>query len=120
MITSLQEGNLVAITKIRAAQSPMVLPGSWSEWEQGARGNLGSLPVDYELRGVLLEPIRVGGQFRLLRIWRNGVSADGIFVSTRIEAIEGSELVITQNSVYRVSLLQTSVYGKRRSGSSQS
>jgi hypothetical protein len=105
MTLSIPVGTRVAINKIRACEQAAVAPGSWANWVPGGWGNCGSLPVDYELRGVLLAPIRVGELIAVHRTWRNGVSAEGMFFSTRIREIGDSGEILTSNSVYRVSLL---------------
>ncbi|MDO8539239.1 MAG: hypothetical protein Q7S40_02275 [Opitutaceae bacterium] len=57
-----------------------------------------SLPVDYELEGTLLAPVRLGQQLVVFRHNRNGVAALGIFCSSPVEEI----MVVTGNSVYRL------------------
>jgi len=73
------------------------VPGSWD--------NQGSLPVDYELEGILFEPIELGQHLCVLREARNGVRVDGSFISTTIVAIDLPDKVVTMNSVYIVSAL---------------
>jgi hypothetical protein len=97
-------GTTVMITKLSACNNPVVGPGSWENWVPGGAENRGSLPVDYELQGVLMAPVRVGGQIHVFRTWRNGVEADGFFESTPIVKIRKPSLVETFNSVYRVSV----------------
>ena len=57
-----------------------------------------SLPVDYELEGTLLAPVRLGQQLVVFRHNRNGVAALGLFCSSPVEEI----MVVTGNSVYRL------------------
>jgi len=97
-------GTAVLITKLSACNNPVVGPGCWEHWIPGGADNKGSLPVDYELQGVLLAPVRVGGQIHVFRTCRNGVRADGFFYSTPIVKIREPSLVETFNSVYRVSV----------------
>ncbi|MCX6971024.1 MAG: hypothetical protein NTV93_12865 [Verrucomicrobia bacterium] len=92
--------------KVRACVGAAVGPGSWADWVPGGWGNRGSLPVDYELRGVLLAPIRVGEPISVYRTWRNGVSTEGMFLSTAIREIASSGEILTSNSVYRIAALQ--------------
>ena len=94
----------VLITKLSACNNPVVGPGSWDHWIPGCADNQGSLPVDYELQGILMAQVRVGGQLHVFRTCRNGVEADGVFESTPIVTIRDPSLVETLNSVYRVSV----------------
>lgn len=95
-------GTQVLIIKLSASSNPVAEPGSWEGWIPGSLDNAGSLPVDYELRGFLLAPVRVGEQIHLFRTERNGVEADGYFSSTPIVKIQDASLVETYNSIYRV------------------
>ena len=99
-------GACVAIIKIRACENAAVAPGSWAHWVPGGWSNRGSLPVDYELRGVLLAPVLVGAQITVYRTWRNGVSAEGMFLSTAIREIADTGEIRTANSVYRITVAQ--------------
>lgn len=95
---------LVEITKVAVANSPVTEASSWEQWIPGAI-NPKSLPVDYTLRGFLLEEIREDGQIRIIRTHRNGIQAFGEFESTPIVAIHPNGLVETFNSFYRVELV---------------
>ena len=99
-------GTHVLIIKLSASSNPVAEPGSWEGWISGSLDNAGSLPVDYELRGFLLAPVRVGEQIHLFRTERNGVEADGFFYSTPIVRIQDASLVETFNSIYRVTASQ--------------
>jgi hypothetical protein len=94
-------GAFVTVTKIARCKTPVVEPGSWEDWIVGSENNA-SLPVDYEMKGFLMEPVLVGGQIRLYRTHRNGIEVEGHFVSTLIVSITGSSIVETFNSIYLV------------------
>jgi len=98
-------GVIVQITKLSACKSPVSEPSSWEDWIPGSRNNSASLPVNYELRGALLEEVVVGGSIFVFRTSRNGVAADGFFKSTTIVGISKGSLVETFNSVYKIRLL---------------
>ena len=102
----LPAGAHVSVTKHAACLDARVPPGSWDGWVAGGRSNWGSLPVDYEMRGVLLAEIRLGERIFLFRTMRNGVASEGTFLSTTIREIGGSGEVLTANSVYRIAALQ--------------
>ena len=95
-------GSPVHVTKISASEDPITEPGTWEQWVPGSPNNAGSLPVGYELRGVLMRPIRVGRCLEIYRTHRNGVSADGNFRSTPIIGIVADTMVETFNSIYQV------------------
>ena len=94
-------GSMVHITKFSASDDPIAESGTWDQWIAGSPNNTGSLPVGYDLRGVLMHPIRLGGCLEVYRTHRNGVSADGNFRSTPIISISDG-LVETYNSIYRI------------------
>ena len=95
-------GSLVKVIKIAASDDPITGPGSWDNWIPGSVNNTGSLPVAYELRGVLMQPIRLGKCLEVYRTHRNGVCADGHFRSTRVIGIPTDTTVETYNSIYQI------------------
>jgi hypothetical protein len=97
----MKAGIVVKLTKLRQTERPSADAGNWSTYVPGAADNATSLPIDYEMIGVLLEPPVIGGRAKLLRLERNGVSAMGLFESTPVVSIYGSEFS-TQNSIYRL------------------
>jgi hypothetical protein len=62
-----------------------------------------SLPVDYELRGFLIEPIKLGEPLIVWRKERNKVESDGYFHTSPVLAFTDSQIT-THNSVYEYSL----------------
>ena len=94
-------GSLVVLTKICVAKNPITETSSWEDWVAGGE-NDASLPVLYELRGVLLDQIEINEPIRVFRTHRNGVRADGFFASTIVCSIEGGAFAVTFNSVYLI------------------
>ena len=105
-------GASVRISKVSSVKNPVAESGSWENWIPGSLENTGSLPVDYELEGVLLAPLIVGGRIQAYRTSRNGIKADGLFESTAIVRIRKGSLVETINSVYRVLTLSIAAKSK--------
>ena len=105
-------GSLVHVTKLSTSEDPITEPGTWEQWVPGSANNTWSLPVGYELRGVLMRPIRIGRCLEVYRTHRNGISADGHFQSTPVISIPDAELVETYNSVYRVKKIDVHVTEK--------
>jgi hypothetical protein len=95
-------GTTVKITKLRANPDALVPAGNWNDCRAGATDNPDSLPVDYEMCGVLAADVKVGKRIGLYRFYRNGVRSDGFFVSSPVVRISGME-IHTMNSVYLVS-----------------
>jgi hypothetical protein len=98
-------GSLVRVTKFSASEDSITEPGTWKQWVPGSPNNAGSLPVGYDLRGVLMQPIRLGGCLEVYRTHRNGVSAHGNFRSTPIIGIVADTMVETFNSIYLIAKL---------------
>jgi hypothetical protein len=57
-------GTMVRVIKLRTCDAPVLEPGNWNDWNIGGCNPL-SLPVDYEVRGLLLDPVQIGGRIRL-------------------------------------------------------
>jgi len=112
MKIALPSGTNVLIRKLSACRSPVTEPASWADSVHGSSNNSGSLPVSYELRGILLAPVNVGGHIHAFRTWRNGVEADGFFASTTIVRILSGSMVETFNSIYLVTKITVSKYYK--------
>ncbi len=98
---SLQTGTIVVIIKIAETVAPYARAGSWDNYPPGATHEGVSLPVDYEIVGALISPIRLGRPILVERFVRNGVSALGVFQSTPVVSMVGVR-VETRNSVYRI------------------
>ena len=107
-------GSPVHVTKISASEDPITEPGTWEQWVPGSPNNTGSLPVGYELRGVLMRPIRIGRCLEIYRTHRNGVSADGNFRSTPIIGIVADTMVETFNSIYQVTKVNLPVLDEEK------
>jgi hypothetical protein len=63
------------------------------------QGDSHSIPVEYNLEGILSFPIQVGEGVVVQRTKRNGVEAYGIFSTSRVTEV-GNNYFKTQNSVY--------------------
>lgn len=96
-------GQRVRVIKRSACASAIVGPSSWNDWIPGSWDNQGGIPIDYEIEGILLEPIEVHGNLFVARHLRNGVRADGFFVSTMIVELDSPDRIVTRNSIYSIS-----------------
>jgi len=68
------------------------------------QGNSHSIPVEYNLEGILSFPIQVGEGVVVQRTKRNGVEAYGIFSTSRVTEV-GNNYFKTLNSVYSYKFL---------------
>jgi hypothetical protein len=66
--------------------------------------NYSSIPVEYNLEGILPFPIQVGESVTVQRTKRNGVEAYGVFSTSRVTEV-GNNYFKTQNSVYSYKFL---------------
>jgi hypothetical protein len=66
--------------------------------------NYNSIPVEYNLEGILAFPIQVGEGVIVERTKRNGVEVRGMFTTSRVTEV-GDNYFKTQNSVYSYKLL---------------
>ena len=66
--------------------------------------NYSSIPIEYNLEGVLSYDIEVGKPVVVGRTKRNGVEAYGVFTTSRLTEV-GDKYFKTQNSVYSYKFL---------------
>jgi len=66
--------------------------------------NYSSIPIEYNLDGVLSYDIEVGKPVVVGRTKRNGVEAYGVFTTSRVTEV-GDKYFKTQNSVYSYKFL---------------
>lgn len=95
----------VRITKIDALECPLAPTSPWEEWNPG-KSNESSPPVNYEVIGYLLRPIRFNESLLALRTERNGIQEFGIFCTTPVAAFAHG-ILRTQNSLYFVKVIST-------------
>ena len=91
-------GTPVRLVKLSACENALIPPSPWEDWKIGEM-NTRSLPVDYELQGILVEPMEAGKPIRVLRTHRNGVRVDGFFQSSPVREFKNGA-AITLNSIY--------------------
>ena len=99
----MKSGNLVKLTKINTAQTPVVASCvSDKLYEHGVENDT-SPYTGYTLKGYLLQDITVGKGMVVDRISRNGVSTPGLFTSSVVESIDLNNMqIFTANSVYKI------------------
>ncbi len=68
------------------------------------QGDSHSIPVEYNLEGILSFPIEVGESVIVQRTKRNGVEAYGVFSTSRVTEV-GNNYFKTKNSVYSYKFL---------------
>lgn len=99
---NISAGTPVKLRKLAEAPHPAYGAVAWMHFTpvQPNQDNE-SLPIGYDLEGVLLDPIEVGAPIRIRRFLRNGVRADGLFVSSAVTQI-GEDRLMTFNSIYKI------------------
>jgi len=98
-----QRAQLVVIQKTSLALDPL-FPGGALDTYLFGESNLVSLPVEYEMVGILRDKVTIGKPVKLFRIIRNGVRINGRFSSSAVVAIVENYFT-TLNSVYLVKAL---------------
>jgi len=97
---------MTKVIKISEAASPNFVSAKWKNFLPGKINDPNfSLPLDYTVEGELTIPIKVGGTIFMKRTKRNGVKAEGVFMSsviTDVKTFKGTSVVTTRNSVYLV------------------
>ena len=85
----------------KLAEVPGGLPArSMEEHIDGQyQGDSHSIPVEYNLEGILSFPIEVGESVIVQRTKRNGVEAYGMFSTSRVTEV-GDKYFKTRNSLY--------------------
>ena len=94
-------GTPVRVVKLAACSDARRQACSWEDWNVGEM-NGGSVPVDYELMGLLIRPLKIGESILVARSTRNNISSRGIFLSTPVREIKNGA-AITLNSIYFLS-----------------
>ena len=98
----------IKLTKINIANNPKVETATLEEYKFGEI-NEKSIPLEYEIVGEVGSMPKVGFVFSGIRTIRNGIEMPGIFQLTRIKEIteeEGKYILKTQNSVYKMEILE--------------
>lgn len=97
--------NYIILQKVAAAESPLARTPLAEEFVPGGI-NIGvSVPIDYEVQGVLMEDVTVGCCLSLFRTHRNGVQSEGVMSTSPIVSIDtdGEYMRIsTANSIYHL------------------
>lgn len=97
----MEKNKRVRVKKIAVSSEPKYKTPKFDDYEAGVHGNQMSVPVEYEVKGRLVIDVEEQGFIYLSRDTRNGVEADGLFRSSRIQKIKGN-IVETYNSRYIV------------------
>jgi len=103
----IKSNNMKKIYIEKLAEVPGGLPArSMDEHIMGKPNydNYSSIPIEYNLEGVLSYDIEVGKSVVVGRTKRNGVEAYGVFSTSRVTEV-GNNYFKTQNSVYSYKFL---------------
>lgn len=102
-------GKRVRLTKLGVTKNPHSPTPEWKDYKVGEY-NLGqSLPVEYWIEGMICQSaIKILLPVLINRDIRNGVKSDGYLKTSPVQSIEekdGVTLFTTENSVYRLEIL---------------
>ena len=97
----MKKGTHVQLTKRATTVNPVYRSGNSETYKYGRDNGAVSLPIDYVLKGTLLEDISFGNPIKIDRYDRNGVATPGLFLSSPVLSIEGN-IAHTMNSQYEV------------------
>lgn len=94
----------IRLSKIAAMPGglPAAEPGEYKPGSGGVKGK--SMPIEYTVEGFIEAPIHVGARLVVDRRVRNGVRVDGFFSTSTVTAV-GPNHIETENSVYRMDIL---------------
>lgn len=95
----------VRIKKLAAVDNPNYPTPRIDEYIPGENNGIISLPVEYEIKGEILNPPTIGFSLNILRNERNGVVCDGLMCTSKITKIEEGKFY-TQNSIYEIEYLE--------------
>lgn len=102
-----QVGDFIVMEKIAAASAPFAPTPKFDEYKMGEINQNMSLPIEYQLKGFLLDDIEIGAALHVDRRERNGVVIQGETITSPLVKIQKDNngfLLETINSVYRVQL----------------
>lgn len=94
---------MIKLRKISEAALPKYRAANWDEYKCGEDNGDISLPIEYELTGMIIGDLEVGKSLAINRNTRNGVECLGIFYSTTVKNItekDNFKIIETENSVY--------------------
>jgi hypothetical protein len=96
----MQQGKIVVLYKIGEVENPKVRSSSWEEYKIGDF-NSKSPPIDYWLKGTLINSIEKDKPIEMNRSNINGIECKGVFISSVVKNIK-YPFIYTNNSVYRI------------------
>ena len=97
----------ISLTKIGVAENGEIPSATWEEYALGVE-NAKSVPIGYEIQGVLLSSIEAGRAVVIYRTHRNGLAVHGVTETStiiNIKLIDNGLILSTLNSIY---LMQSS------------
>jgi hypothetical protein len=97
--------NMVKLIKVAESADPIYKSGDWDKWVVGGDNPDVSLPIEYSLKGTLIEQPSVGKSLLIMRTERNDVASIGVFQSSPVVEISASDkgrlrYIETKNSLY--------------------
>lgn len=90
----------ISLQKLSAVDNPCIETAQSNSYNAGSINEL-SPPIEYTIRGKLINPIVIGQPVTVHRSTRNDIVMPGIFQSSPVTKIESNK-ISTMNSVYLI------------------
>lgn len=94
----------IRIKKLKESTGSLYSTPDKDSFEPGKDNGEVSLPVDYEVEGIMINTMEVGKSLRIERHKRNGIVVLGLTVTSPIKEITDKTFT-TDNSVYTYEIL---------------
>ena len=100
----------IKLSKIGIAENPVVETANKDEYQYGNHNDK-SVPLEYEIVGLIRDMPKIGYPISGIRLERNGESIPGVFCLSNVKDIETLEkkdvfIIKTLNSVYLMQILE--------------
>lgn len=106
----MNKGDYVSLKKLAAIDNAEFRTPEWSEYAPGENNFGVSVPVEYQVTGVLIWNLQPGSSVAVDRDSRNGVPSKGILQTSRLMSIEkvnqNKFFLETRNSRYEMEILK--------------
>lgn len=101
----MKKGTKIYLEKIEESSNPLCPTPKFEDYFSGEDNGNVSIPISYNIEGVLLNDINIGQSIIALRSKRNNIEYSGLFSTSdvkTISAVDGFTMIETNNSIYRM------------------
>lgn len=104
----MKKDDYVLVEKLEATPDALFKPAEFDDWIPGGLNIGKGVPVGWTVEGTIVNDIVPGKMATVLRTKRNGIAALGIWETSVVKQVIG-DMILTQNSIYRVTKLDRSL-----------